>query len=199
MSINLTEYHNKRQTLTDADIAERLLWKETELKQIFSVAKPEFLSEIIKVAVLGCADRRLVPGHKEIFQKLLGKKVDITTFDITLEHLQGAENVVKHDCALPLPGQPYNITYDQLLVKFMPPEKQWEVLMNAYNALASGGIAIHLMYINGKARKDTQQFYDVPLEDFLSKLTSANIPHQKFQVKTGTNLEYEMTALILRK
>ena len=44
-----------------------------------------------------------------------------------------------------MPGTPYDITYSSILLKFIKTEKQIDLLVNSYEALKKGGIAIHLV------------------------------------------------------
>lgn len=202
MAINLSEYHQRRNALSDQEVLEDLKQKKEELDQVFKVIKPSFQGSMVRIAVLGCADKRFIPGHKEMFKNFLEKEIDMSTLDITLEHLQGAENIVKHDCTQPLPGKPYDITYGHILLKFMPPEKQWQVLTNSFNQLNPKGMAIHLMNSGGKTVPTLfvpEGFFNIPLKEFEKRLEKMGIEYTQLEVESGKDLEKKMTALVLRK
>lgn len=200
--MTLQSYHLKYQSRTDSEIAQRIKAKETELAQIFQSIPTTFAANPIRIAVLGCIDKRYISAHKIIFEKILQKSAIVITFDITTEHLQGAEGVVQHDCTLPLPNPPYEITFGHLLLKFIETEKQWDVLKNSYNALSSDGLAIHIL--------DPEDYqtsgillpgggFTVPLQRWEEKLTAEQIPHQKLLIKSGLNLDMDCLALLLFK
>jgi hypothetical protein len=85
----LSSYHQKYIERSDRDIKKRAQEKGQELELVFKKAPIPLISTNPRVAVLGCADKRLVPHHKRIFEELLGKPVRLITFDITTKHLQG--------------------------------------------------------------------------------------------------------------
>ena len=189
--MSLSEYHQKYSSLTDGEIQRRLQEKEEELSLIFKEAKLRTTSDLVKVAVLGCADKRLIAGHRAIFEKLLGRLVEITTLDITVEHLAGGENVIKHDCTLPLPGGSYDITYAHVLLKFIETEKQWDLIKNSYKALKFGGLAIHVMDREDYETGDPQLpdgCYSVPLQRWREKLGEEDVEYMEIPVKYGLAL-----------
>lgn len=141
----VTEYHLQYAKKSDAEILHRAWIKEVQLRQIFAtVGLPQFSRPVVNVAVLGSADARLVPQHDRIFSAIFAKPVALTTFDLTVEHLQAASGVMQHDVTTPLPGGPYDLVYSDILIRFIEPAKQLDVVMNAWNALAPGGVAIHI-------------------------------------------------------
>src|SRR3990167_6918404 len=101
--MTVSNYHQKHINRSDEEIIRRIFVKELELKKILSETnyKPGF--ENVRVAVLGCADKRFVKLHKLVFEKLFQKPVELVTFDISVEHLEGEENVIQHDVATPIP------------------------------------------------------------------------------------------------
>lgn len=141
----LSEYHQKYAAYSDAEIASRIQAKEIGLRQVIATiggtvpVVPE-----VRVMILGCADKRFVVHHWRIFSAIYGKPVRLTTSDVTIEHLAGAEGAIQHDATEPLPGGPYDVIYGDVLVRFIEPAKQFAVLKNSYDALATGGIAIHI-------------------------------------------------------
>jgi len=85
----LSDYHFKYTKEPPERIDSRLRTKQHELIQVMEWLGTSFDHEPVSIAVLGCADRRQVNGHIMIFEEVLQKHVDITTFDITIEHLEG--------------------------------------------------------------------------------------------------------------
>jgi hypothetical protein len=139
----LSAYHERYLKRSDEEIAHRLKVKELQLRQMFvSLGIPAFVSPTIRLAVLGCGDRRFVVGQRRIFETILSKPVEITTFDSLVEHLQGETNVIQHDVTEPVPGGPFDIVYADVLARFIDPSRQYAMLKNAYDALAPGGMAI---------------------------------------------------------
>jgi hypothetical protein len=184
-------YHQKYASLPDEEIENRLNEKKQELITIFNQIKFDVNREVIKIAVLGCGDKRFIRGHKKIFKEILNKTIEIYTFDITIEHLQGKEGVVKHDCTLPLPNLPYAITYAHVLLKFIETEKQWDLIKNSYNALEVNGIAIHVLdkenYEN-VSEKPSDGYFSVPLSRWSNKLEELGIKYQQIPLKYGIAL-----------
>jgi len=182
----MDKYHLKYSSSPDKEIQNRLQEKLTELKRIFKVVQLNTNDGIIKLAVLGCADRRLIKGHREIFEKVFKKPIDITTLDIVTTHLGKDAKIIKHDCTLPIPGGPYSITYAHVLLKFIQKDKQWNLILNSYNALKLGGLAIHIL-----DKEDYQQDV-VPLTKLINKLETSKIKYKKVPIKYGL-------ALIIKK
>lgn len=141
----LSEYHQKYAAYGDAEIAARVQTKEIGLRQVIATLGGQAPSAPeVRVMVLGCADKRLIEHHRRIFSSIYGKPVKLTTADISIEHLQGAEGVIQHDATEPLPGGPYDIVYGDVLVRFVEPSKQFSVLKSSFDSLAPGGMAIHI-------------------------------------------------------
>jgi len=159
--------------LSDEEIANRAKVKEEELQAVFKQVSFNTEGEDKKVAVLGCGDRRFIKYHQEVFSRLLGSDVVVTTLDITTDHLKGGDNVVKHDVAKRLPGGPYDITYGHVLLKFIETEKQWNVIENSIEALKEGGLAIHVLDKEDYETKDeklSDGYYSVPIDRWRKKL-----------------------------
>src|SRR3990172_1709337 len=172
--MTLSKYHARFRDLTDQEIADRLDVKRQELAQIFE--QTDFSptkGAPAKIAVLGTADVRLVEGHKKIFSELLALPIELNTFDITIAHLAGSPNVVGHDVTRPLPGGPYDLCYGHVLLKFIETNKQLSVLQNSYNALKTGGIAIHVFDLDElemPCDKLPDGLFTVPLERWKDEL-----------------------------
>lgn len=143
--MELSTYHQKFAAQPDTEIDRKVSAKRAELEAIFSALPTTFNHEPVKIAILGCGDKRFVQKHRELFFSILQKPIELTTFDITTDHLQGEEGVALHDCTLPLPNGPYDITYAHVLLKFIKPAKQIDVLYNSYHALREHGLAIHVL------------------------------------------------------
>jgi ribosomal protein S18 acetylase RimI-like enzyme len=200
MAVELSPYHQKYLNRTSKDIAEIITDKEFELKQIFDAIKYLPTKPQLKIAVLGCGVKYFVEAHKIIFKKLLKVDVDITTFDLTINHLIGEEGIVQHDCVLPLPDGPYDIIYSSILLKFIATEKQWDVLINSYKALNDGGIAIHLLGDENANAIDRKLGYnDVPLHKLRDKINRAHFKFKETHVLTGQKLNHKELGWILFK
>lgn len=174
----LSPYHQKYGQRSDEELQRRADVKEQELKKVFEATKYKPAFEPVRVAILGCADRRFVHHHKRIFLKLLRKPVELTTFDITIEHLQDEEGVVQHDCTLPLPNPPYDITFGHVLLKFIETEKQWDILKNSCDSLRSPGLAIHVFDeedVTITSLRLPDGYFSVPLERWKKKLAENGI------------------------
>jgi hypothetical protein len=200
--MTLSTYHQKHADRPEEQVLLRLQAKKNELIDIFAALNWKPQEFPVRVAVLGCASKQLCVGHVSVFTEAVGGSVDITTFDITTEHLLGAENVVQHDCTQPLPGGPYDITYGHVLLKFMPQGEQWQVLQNSYDALRSGGLALHIMDKDGKVRPTEMMedgCVDVPLAEHVRALEQAGIPYEVLTIKVGPRREGEGTCLVLKK
>jgi hypothetical protein len=178
----MDDYYKKYSSLPDLEIKKRLNEKKEELRIIFSQIEFRLENDPIKIAVLGCADRRLISGHREIFEEVLNKEVEIITFDIATDHLEGETGVVEHDCINPLPGGPFDITYAHILLKFIKKEKQRDVIKNSYEALLKKGIAIHVM------DKSNYESGEVTLVMLIEKLKQNNIEFREIPVKYGKAL-----------
>ncbi|MFZ4648720.1 MAG: hypothetical protein ACOYMB_03775 [Patescibacteria group bacterium] len=189
--MKLSLYHQKYADNPDEEINRRIDAKKQELIAIFREVSLNTVDSTVKVAVLGCGDKRFVSRHREMFEQLLEKNIEITTFDITVEHLGGEDNIIQHDCTLPLPGGPYDITYGHVVLKFIDNEKQFDLLQNSYLALKPGGIAIHIFdreEIESRDEKLIDGQWSVPLEKYKKMLSSADIKYQEIPVKYGIAL-----------
>ena len=141
--MGLSDYHQKQRRLSDQEIERRLNVKSDELAAVFSrVAQPVVSGRPVRVGVLGCADIRYVSGHQKLFASILGLPIDLTTFDITVDHLAGAPGVVQHDCTLPLPDGPFDVLLAHVLLKFLDADGQLALVQNGLHALNPGGVFI---------------------------------------------------------
>ncbi|OGH69097.1 MAG: hypothetical protein A3I29_04540 [Candidatus Magasanikbacteria bacterium RIFCSPLOWO2_02_FULL_44_11] len=177
----LSTYHSKYSERTRDEIKRRSAVKEEELKRIFNEINFATTSDPVRVAVLGCADTRFVPKHKEIFEKIFNRSVELTTFDISQEHLKDQPGFIQHDCTLPLPNQPYDITFGHVLLKFIETEKQWDIIKNSYDGLISPGLAIHIFDEEDVTTKETKQkdgYWSLPLERWAEELKKKNMKYK---------------------
>ena len=195
----ISTYHQKYSAKSDEELARRADAKYQELEQIFARLKVTTEDDLAKVAIMGCGDKRFIKYHKDYFEKFLAKPLELTTFDITTEHLKNEENVVQHDCAFPLPNTPYDITYAHVLLKFIPTDDQWEVVKNSYTALKPGGLAIHILDpedYSGDSLPD--ELYSVNLRDIENKLKLNHIHYEKIHLNSGPSLGLDALGLILK-
>jgi hypothetical protein len=182
----ISDYHKKHMSRSDEETERRVFVKELELKRILEETGFQPQTEPVKVAVLGCADKRFVAVHKQIFGKLFNKPVEQTTFDITIEHLEGAENVAQHDITTPIPNPPYDITFGHVVLKFIESKKQYQVIRNAYDALRSPGLGIFVYDLEDITTKTPLQadgYYSVPLEQYKAQLDREGIKYRDLKWK----------------
>lgn len=166
--------------MTDEDIDARAAVKAREVERIFQAMKFSPQTKPVRVAVLGCADRRMVGLHREMFEASLGKSVDMTTFDITVAHLAGEKGIVQHDVTQPLPGGPYDVVYSHVLLKFIETEKQWDVILHSYEALRPPGLAIHVCDfsdVGGEEKTMPEGLYSIPIGRWEKALDGKHIRH----------------------
>lgn len=187
----LSTYHQKYVDQSDDEIQRKADAKEQELASIFQEVLLNTDSESVNLAVLGCGDKRFIAHHKRIFENVLKRNVEVSTFDISTAHLVGESNVFQHDCTLSLPNPPYDITFAHVLLKFIETEKQFDLLKNSYDALKSGGVAIHVFdeeEIKATSPKLPDGLWAVPLEKWKQKLTGLGIEYKEIPLKYGPAL-----------
>lgn len=177
----LDKYHQQYTDKSDEELEKRIAEKKKELLIIKSELKPNFNSNVIDIAVMGCGDKRFIIGHNKIFSDVFRKPVNIKTFDITTAHLSGQE-IFEHDCTLPLPFGPYDITFAHVLLRFIDKAKQLDVVINSYDSLKPGGIAIHIL--------DPEDYNNnlVNLSLIEASLIDRNITYKKFKLAIGIAL-----------
>ena len=189
--MELSDYHQQYQNQTDVEILQKAFEKKQELDQIFCQLALKTDSERIKVGVLGCGDKRMVAHHRDIFKDLFNKEIELITYDIVIDHLLGEENIYQHDCTLPLPHGPFDVTYGHVLLKFIETGKQYNLLINSYNSLKPGGLAIYVLNINdieGQVKDIPKGQYSVPLQIWKDLLDREKIEWREIKVKHGVVL-----------
>lgn len=187
----ISTYHQKYADYSDEEIKKRADAKEQELASIFKKVLLSTDSDPVRLVVLGCGDKRFVTHHKRIFEQVLRKNVEVTTFDITIDHLIGESNVFQHDCTLPLPNLPYDITYAHVLLKFIEVGKQFDLLKNSFGALKPGGVAIHIFdeeEIKSTNPKLPDGLWPVPLDKWKQKLAELCVEYKEIPLKYGPAL-----------
>lgn len=187
MSIYHTTYAQK----SDEEIQKRIEEKERELVTIFKETSFQTNNNKIKIAVMGCGDKRMVEKQKMLFKKLLRQNIEMYTYDITVEHLKNESNIFQHDCTQTLPHTPYDITYAHVLLKFVETDKQFLVLKNSFDVLNPGGIAIHILDFD-EIKSDTIKlpdgYWSVPLKSHKEKLKKAKINYMEIKLNYGIAL-----------
>lgn len=111
--------------------------------------------------------------------------------DISVEHLSGEEGVIEHDCTLPLPNSPFDITFAHVVLRFVETEKQWDLIKNSVDALKSGGIAIHVLDkedYETKESKLSNGLFSVPIDKWKTKLDKLGLEYKVIPVKYGLAL-----------
>ncbi len=200
--MDLFEYHQRYVTLSQENILHGLQAKEYQLGQVFSQLNLTFNENSLRIAILGCADKRFVKGHQELFGRLLYKPLELTTFDINTDHLNGENRIIKHDCTKPLPQAPYNVIFSHILLKFIPENQQWSVIKNSYDALKSGGVALHFMDVGGKSLPTSmlkEGFNKVILDVIKNKLKESSIKFINFKVIKNKESSGYLECLVLFK
>lgn len=191
IDMTLSPYHRKYAGYPDEEIRKRAEEKQSELEEIFAVAPLRTEGDLVRLAVMGSGDRRFVSHHERIFSELLRKQVEVTTFDITTEHLEGEDRIFSHDCTKPLPGGPYDITYAHVLLKFIRTFRQWDVLTYSYEALKPGGLAIHVFDSSDYGTEEKLQsdgYFSVPLVQYENRLKALGIEFVEVPVRYGKAL-----------
>ncbi len=189
--MTLSTYHQKYVDQSDEEIRRKADAKEQELSSIFNEVSLNTDSDPVRLAVMGSGDKRFIAHHKRIFEQVLKRNVDVTTFDITIDHLAGESNAFQHDCTLPLPNPPYDITYAHVLLKFIEVEKQFDLLKNSFDSLKSGGMAIHVLDkedYESTGPKLPDGLWAVPLDQWKQKLTELGVEYKEIPVKYGLAL-----------
>lgn len=188
----------------DSWVSNMAVTKESIVGHVLAAARFMLPTSPVRVAVLGASDPRYITLHKQIFEKLTGKNVQMNTLDIDTEHLKGGEGALLHDVTVtPFPGSPYSIVFSHELMKFLTAEEQIKTLCNSYTALDSGGIAMHIMHepsIKGTAELRSWQFRVDP-DALLASLIDMGIPAEKLVFESESNVPWlrETTVLLLKK
>lgn len=189
--MELSKYHQKYADQSAEEIQRKVEAKKEELIAIFQAIKLQTDSNPVRLAVLGCGDGRFVAHHKIIFEAVLNRSVEVVTFDITIDHLVGESNIFQHDCTLPLPNQPYDITYAHVLLKFIETSKQFDLMRNSYDALKIGGMAIHCFDTEEITASETQLAngqWAVPLDQYKKRFIELDIEYKEIPIKYGIAL-----------
>lgn len=174
------EYANRPQSWVD----ERERVKKYIVQRIFEITEFMPVSGRVKIAVLGASDKRYIEVHRKIFREALQKNVQVTTFDTDTQHLAGERGIIYHDVATPFPSSQFNLVFSHSLLKFLNPEKQSLVIRNSYNALAKGGIAMHILHLPEiKGTKKLRKWqYRVYTNTLIAKLRKENIPCKEIEL-----------------
>jgi hypothetical protein len=202
--MDLSAYHKKYAARSDDVIRQHAAVKEMELSRIFKETGYKTNVRQARVAILGSGDKRFVRYHKSMLQSLLRREVQLLTFDISVDHLAGAEGVLQHDVTIPLPNAPYDIAYSHVLLKFIHTDRQWLALKNSYDALREPGMAIHVLSkeeIEAGAGELPEGFFGVPLDRWKKQLKKEKIKFKEIPLKIEGLLPHpiEAHALVLIK
>lgn len=157
----------------DFEIKKEELVKSGIFKKIRINQKP------VRVAVLGCADNRYVNRYNQFFNELFSSSL-VDIYDITTSHLSNKENIFEHDCTQKLPKS-YDIIYSHLLLNFLPPKKQYQLIKNSEESLNKRGYSLHVlardeevskfrihskMWKKGKSIKSRGQTFIIPCKPY---------------------------------
>ncbi len=160
--------------------------------------------EPLRVVVLGASDKRYIPIHERVFRAATGRAIAMKTFDIDTAHLGGeSAAVVSHDVTQSFPDAPYDIIFSHELMKFLTPDEQFRAIKNSYDALASGGVAMHIVHepsIKGAAELRVWQNRVDP-DVLIEKLASADIHAAELVFASESDVAWlrETTVIVVRK
>ena len=189
--MTISNYHQKYIDQSNGEIQKKINEKRAELIAIFSAVQLKTSESPTRVAVLGCGDKRFVKAHKKLFEEFVNSAVELITFDVTIDHLSGEDGVFQHDCTLVLPMAPFALTYAHVVLRFIETEKQWDLIINSYNALQKGGLAIHVLDREDYETKDSllaNGLYSVPLDRWKERLDDLKIYYLEVPIKYGLAL-----------
>jgi len=93
---------------------------------------------------------------------------------------------VKIRCPKSLPDSNFDITYAHILLKFISPEKQTDLIKSSYDALTVGGIAIHI--IDSEDIETRNNSPKVDLDSIKNYLNENNIKYKEIKVRYGIAL-----------
>ncbi len=196
--MTLDTYHKSYASVSDIEIEKRSQTKEAELMIMFTRINP-LLSKIpIKIAVLGCADARMVKRNQVMFERLFNHRVEMNTLDIKVDHLVGEKNVIQHDCTFLIPNGPYDVCYSHVLLKFIAPEKQFDVIINSYHGLTDGGMAVHVLDGNDYeiiGENEKEGFHSVDLTVLENELLKNKLKYKFIHLPYGLGLIIKKLAI----
>lgn len=187
----LSEYHQRYAAMPDEEIAAFVTAKKVEFAAILEAATVVVGKSPIMIAVLGCPDKRMIPLHKKMFEEVLLKDIKMTTYDISVRHLEGVSGVMEHDVTEPLPGGPYDFILEHVLLRFIEEDQQWYAIFNSYDALKPGGLAIHILDEEDYARQGDdvpEGYHSVPLEKWKDKMRALGMDYIEVPVEHGVAL-----------
>lgn len=205
ISTKILQAHYKEYASQPNEWVENMkITKKFIVRYVIKAMKFKPIAESVKVVVLGASDKRYIPIHKRIFEEILKKTIQMTTFDVDVNHFGGkSESVVKHDVTKAFPGTPYNIIFSHELMKFLTPEEQILAMKNSYYALSDHGLAMHIMHvpsIKGTGELRAWQ-YRVNPNSLLKQLKKNGISATVlvFNSESDVNWLRETTVIVIKK
>lgn len=178
--------------------------KHSIVRHVLNAAGFHSDKDKLNVAVLGASDKRYIPIHERVFAESTKKEIALITFDLDPKHLGGAStNVILHDVTQPFPGELFDIVFSHELMKFLGPEEQLKTIVNSYQALCQGGVAMHIIHepsIQGTQELRSWQ-HRVDPDTLLRQLKERQIPVQKLVFESESNVEWlrKTTVLLLSR
>ncbi len=148
--------------------------------------------EKVRVAVLGASDKRYLSIHEKIFCEVFCQPVEVVTYDLDSKHLKDAGNVVEHDVTEPFPQTGFSVVFSHELLKFLTPSEQVQALRNAYHALQTGGIAMHVVHapsLYGTAELREWQ-YRVDPNHLLENVANEAISGRLLRFESESNVDW---------
>lgn len=178
--------------------------KQSIVRHVLSAAGFDSDKDKLNVVVLGASDKRYIPIHERVFSESTEKEIALITFDLDPRHLGGAStNVLQHDVTQSFPGEPFDIVFSHELMKFLTSEEQLKTIVNSYQALCQGGVAMHIIHepsIQGTQELRSWQ-HRVDPDTLLMQLKERQIPVQKLVFESESSVEWlrKTTVLLLSK
>jgi len=199
----LSSHYLEYSSRLNEQLKKRVKIKTEILKKVIKETNYKNNNNQLNIAVFGVSDKRYISQHKAIFEKIFQKDIIISTFDIDLKHLKGEKKIIKHDLTKPLPFTNFDIIFAHSLLKFIETNKQWDVIINSYNALKKNGIAIHICHDSEiKKTADLKKWqFVVPIDKWFNKLKEKNIKVKKisWNISKVKDKHTETTLLLLIK
>lgn len=197
----LQKHYAEYATRSDDRVRDRKNAKRSIIRHVLTAVPVTVHTSPLKVVVLGASDKRYLPIHAKIFAEVLGA-VEVSTLDVDAEHLGKGSDVIEHDVTTPFPNRPYAVVFSHELMKFLTEDEQLKVIMNSYDALQTGGVAMHVMHEPSiKGTVDLQPWqYRVNPDALMAQLSAAGISAQKLVFESESSVErFRGTIVIVLK
>lgn len=200
LECHYTEYASQ----PDEWVSNMQITKRSIVEYVLDQMRFEAVHEPVKVVVLGVSDKRYIPIHQAVFQRILHQAISMVTFDLDANHLGGeSKDVISHDVTQLFPDAPYDIVFSHELMKFLTPDEQLQTINNSYRALGENGLAMHILHepsIKGTAELRAWQHRINP-DELIDKLKDDNITATKLVFNSQSDVAWlrETTVIAIQK